>query len=86
VALGPERGNRPTTAVAVALSWLGSAWVNWPLRIGAPVLLARRMHWLALAAFSPAVLSSELLIGPVKAAIDRPGTLDSLRAHRLSER
>jgi membrane-associated phospholipid phosphatase len=70
--------NDPATAVAVALSWLGSAWVNWPLRIAAFVLLAWRQHWLRLAAFGLAVLTSEVLIGTLKAAIDRPRPPDSL--------
>jgi membrane-associated phospholipid phosphatase len=68
----------PATAVAVALSWLGSGAVNWPLRVAAIALLAWRRHWLRLAAFALAVLSSELLIGPVKAAYGRdrpPGSL-----------
>ena len=70
--------NDPTTAVAIALSWLGSGAVNWPLRVAAMALLAWRRHWLRLAAFALAVLSSELLIGPVKAVYDRdrpPGSL-----------
>ena len=70
--------NDPTTAVAVALSWLGSGAVNWPLRVAAMALLAWRRHWLRLAAFALAVLTSELLIGPVKAAYGRdrpPGSL-----------
>ena len=70
--------NRPTTAVAVVLSWLGSTWVNWPLRALALGLLAWRTHWLRLAAFALAVVTSELFIGPVKALVDRPrppGTL-----------
>jgi membrane-associated phospholipid phosphatase len=70
--------NEPTTAVAVALSWLGSGLVNWPLRAAALVLLAWRRHWLRTAAFALAVVSSELFIGPVKAAVDRarpPGSL-----------
>jgi membrane-associated phospholipid phosphatase len=73
-----EVRNAPTTAVAVALSWLGSGAVNWPLRAAAMALLAWRRHWLRLAAFALAVLSSELLIGPVKAAYGRdrpPGSL-----------
>ncbi|RZU33386.1 phosphatase PAP2 family protein [Blastococcus saxobsidens] len=61
-----------TTSVAVALSWIGSASVNWALRAVAMVLLAWRRHWLRLAAFALAVLTSELFIGPVKAATDRP--------------
>jgi membrane-associated phospholipid phosphatase len=64
--------NRPATAVAVALSWLGSGLVNWPLRILAMLLLAWRRHWLRLGAFALAVVTSELLIGSMKAAIDRP--------------
>jgi undecaprenyl-diphosphatase len=67
-----EVQNDPATAVAEALSVLGSAAVNWPLRIAAMLLIAWRRHWLRLAAFALAVLSSELLIGPVKAAVDRP--------------
>jgi membrane-associated phospholipid phosphatase len=59
-------------AVATALSWLGSGLVNWPLRIAALLLLAWRRHWLRLAAFALAVLTSELLIGFGKAAVDRP--------------
>jgi undecaprenyl-diphosphatase len=72
--------NGPTTAIAIGLSWLGSAWVNWPLRALAVALLAWRRHWLRLAAFALAVLTSELLIGPVKAAVDRPRPPGSLIA------
>ena len=64
--------NRPATGVAVALSWLGSTWVNWPLRVLALALLAWRTHWLRLTAFALAVVTSELFIGPVKALVDRP--------------
>jgi undecaprenyl-diphosphatase len=70
--------NEPTTAVAVALSWLGSGLVNWPLRAAALLLLAFRRHWLRTAAFTLAVVTSELFIGPIKAAVDRarpPGAL-----------
>jgi membrane-associated phospholipid phosphatase len=70
--------NRPTTGLAVGLSWLGSAWVNWPLRIAALALLAWRRHWLRLAAFALAVATSEVLIGTVKAAVDRPRPPGSL--------
>ena len=64
--------NDPTTAVAKVLSWLGSGMVNWPLRVAAFLLLAWRRHWLRLGAFACAVLTSELLIGFVKAWVDRP--------------
>jgi undecaprenyl-diphosphatase len=72
--------NRPTTAIAVGLSWLGSAWVNWPLRVVAAALLVWRRHWLRLTAFALAVVSSEVLIGTVKAAVDRPRPPGSLIA------
>jgi membrane-associated phospholipid phosphatase len=64
--------NAPTTGIAVALSWLGSGLVNWPLRGAVLALLAWRRHWLRAAALVLAVVTSELLIGPVKAATDRP--------------
>jgi undecaprenyl-diphosphatase len=70
--------NEPATAVAVGLSWLGGAWVNWPLRAAAILLLAWRRHWLRLAAFALAVLTSEILIGTIKAAVDRPRPPGSL--------
>ena len=70
--------NGPTTAVAVGLSWLGSALVNWPLRAAALLLLAWRRHWLRLAAFGLAVLTSELFIGPGKSVVDRPRPPGSL--------
>jgi membrane-associated phospholipid phosphatase len=72
--------SKPATAVAVALSWLGSGLVNWPLRAAAALLLAWRRHWLRLAAFALAVVTSELCIGPVKAAFDRPRPPGSLIA------
>jgi len=64
--------NAPTTAVAVTLSGLGSTWVTWPLRALAVAPLVRQRRWVRLAAFALAVVTSELLIGPVKAAYDRP--------------
>ena len=70
--------NEPATAVAVVLSWLGSVEVNWPLRAAALLLLAWRRHWLRAAAFTLAVVTSELFIGPVKDATHRtrpPGAL-----------
>jgi membrane-associated phospholipid phosphatase len=72
--------NRPATTVSIALSWLGSAVVNWPLRVAAMALLAWRRHWLRLTAFGLAVLTSEVLIGTLKAAVDRPRPPDSLIA------
>jgi undecaprenyl-diphosphatase len=70
--------NDPATGVSIALSWLGGAWVNWPLRVAAALLLAWRRHWLRLGAFALAVLTSELLIGSMKAAVGRPRPPGSL--------
>ena len=70
--------NEPATAVATALSWLGGGEVNWPLRAAALLLLAWRRHWLRAAAFTLAVVTSELFIGPVKDLTGRarpPGAL-----------
>jgi membrane-associated phospholipid phosphatase len=64
--------NGPATAVAVGLSWLGGVAVTWPLRILALLLLAWRRHWSRLTAFALAVVTSEALIGPLKALYDRP--------------
>jgi undecaprenyl-diphosphatase len=64
--------NEPSTAVAETLAVLGSAYVNWPLRIAALLLIAWRRHWLRLVAFALAVVTSELFIGPVKDAVGRP--------------
>jgi membrane-associated phospholipid phosphatase len=72
--------NRPTTRVAVVMSWLGSAWVTWPVRAAVLGLLAWRRRWVRLGAFALSVLSSELLIGPVKAVVDRPRPPGSLIA------
>jgi membrane-associated phospholipid phosphatase len=72
--------NGPATVVAVGMSWVGSVWVNWPLRILAMLLLAWRRHWARLAAFALAVVTSEALIGPLKALYDRPRPPDPLIA------
>jgi membrane-associated phospholipid phosphatase len=64
--------NDPATRAAEALSVLGSALVNWPLRIAALLLIAWRRHWLRLAAFALAVVTSELFIGTLKDAVGRP--------------
>jgi undecaprenyl-diphosphatase len=70
--------NDPADVVAVGLSWLGSVWVNWPLRVAAALLIAMRRHWVRLLAFGLAVVTSEAAIGPVKAAFDRPRPPGSL--------
>jgi undecaprenyl-diphosphatase len=70
--------NRFTTVAAFILSWLGGGTVNWPLRALAILFLAWKRHWIRLAAFVLAVVTSELLIGLVKAAYDRPRPPGSL--------
>ena len=70
--------NRPTTIIAEAFSLLGSVWVNWPLRIAALVLLAWKRRWVQLAAFALAIITSEVLIGVLKSAYDRPRPPGSL--------
>jgi membrane-associated phospholipid phosphatase len=70
--------NRPTTLIAEGFSLLGGTWVNWSIRVVAFVVLAVRRQFVQLAAFGLAVLSSEMLIGSLKAAYDRPRPPDSL--------
>ncbi len=60
------------TRLAKILSFLGSVKVTLPLRLVAAALLAWHRRWLQLAAFVGAVITSELCVGPLKAAVDRP--------------
>jgi membrane-associated phospholipid phosphatase len=70
--------NRPTTLVAEAFSVAGSVWINWPLRVIAAIVLAIKQRWVQLTAFTLAVATSEVLIGVLKAAYERPRPPDSL--------
>jgi membrane-associated phospholipid phosphatase len=70
--------NRPTTLIAEGFSLAGGVWINWPIRIAALLVLAVRRRFLQLAAFALAVLTSESLIGTLKAAYDRPRPPGSL--------
>jgi undecaprenyl-diphosphatase len=72
--------NRPTTLIAEGLSLLGGVWVNWTVRIAALAVLAVRRQFVQFAAFGLAILTSEILIGTLKAAYDRPRPPDSLIA------
>ena len=72
--------NRPATLSAEVFAFLGGVWVNWAIRIVAFVVLAVRRQFVQLAAFALAVLTSEVLIGTVKAAYDRPRPPGSLIA------
>jgi membrane-associated phospholipid phosphatase len=68
----------PVTVVAKVFNVLGLVYVTLPVRIVIAGYLAFRRQWWHLAAFVVAVLLSEILIGPVKAAYGRarpPGSL-----------
>lgn len=70
--------NRPTTLLAEAFSLAGGVWVNWSIRIAALIVLAVRRRFVQLAAFALAVVTSEILIGTLKAAYHRPRPPGSL--------
>lgn len=76
--LARDTRNGPSTAIAEAFSHIGGVRINWSLRIAAAVLLLVRRRYLQLTAFALAVLTSELLIGTLKAAYDRPRPPGSL--------
>jgi undecaprenyl-diphosphatase len=70
--------NRPTTLIAEGFSFLGGTWVNWSIRVAALIVLALRRQFVQLTAFALAVVTSEILIGTLKAAFGRarpPGAL-----------
>ena len=62
--------NTPATAVAKVFNVLGLVYVTLPVRVAVGGYLGYRRRWWRLAAFGAAVLLSEILIGPVKAAYD----------------
>jgi membrane-associated phospholipid phosphatase len=68
----------PVTAIAKFFNILGLVYVTVPVRIAVAGYLASRRRWWHLASFAAAIVSSEILIGPLKAAYDRarpPGSL-----------
>jgi len=68
----------PVTAIAKVFNILGLVYVTVPVRLGLALYLAFRRRWWHLAAFAAAIILSEILIGPLKAAYDRarpPGSL-----------
>jgi undecaprenyl-diphosphatase len=65
----------PLVRLCEGLSIVGSAWVNWPLRVVAVAALLWRRRLVQTTAFVLAIVSSELLIGWLKAAFDRPRPL-----------
>lgn len=58
--------------IAEVLSVVGSAWVTLPLRIGISIVLAVRRRWAQFGAFVSAIAASQILVGGVKAIVDRP--------------
>jgi undecaprenyl-diphosphatase len=68
----------PLVWLAKAVSFVGSVWVNWPLRVLVMIVLGIKRRWLQLSAFVLAVMSSELLIGAMKDLYARPRAADSL--------
>ena len=71
---------RPLVWVAEVFAFVGGVWVNWPLRVLAGVALAVKRRWVQLSAFALAVVTSEALIGPLKALYERPRPPEGLIA------
>jgi membrane-associated phospholipid phosphatase len=70
----------PLTAIAKVFNVLGIVYVTLPVRIALAGFLALRRRWWHLAAFTAAVVTSELLIGSLKDVYDRPRPFGSLVA------
>ncbi|HUP72927.1 MAG TPA: phosphatase PAP2 family protein [Acidimicrobiales bacterium] len=68
----------PLIDTAKALAFIGGAVCTWVIRAAVLALLAWRRKWLHLSAFVLAVVTSEALIGPLKALYDRPRPIGSL--------
>ena len=72
--------NPPVTVIAKIFNILGLVYVTFPVRLAIAGYLAFRRRWWHLAAFAAAVVLSEILIGPLKAAYDRARPSGSLVA------
>jgi membrane-associated phospholipid phosphatase len=70
----------PLTAIAKIFNVLGLAYITLPVRIALAGFLAARRRWWHLAAFTAAIMLSEILIGPLKDIYDRPRPPGSLVA------
>jgi undecaprenyl-diphosphatase len=77
-----EHRSPVATTAALTLSFVGGAWVTWPLRALALWLLMRRRRFTQAAAFTVATVVAELCIGPLKSLLDRPRPDDILVATR----
>ena len=60
------------TALAQGLDLIGGSYVTWPLRVGVAVMLGVRRLWVLLGYWIVTVAVSEVAIGTLKAAYDRP--------------
>ncbi len=70
----------PLTGIAKVFNVLGLVYVTLPVRIAMAGFLALKRRWWHLAAFTAAVVTSELLIGSLKDVYDRPRPFGSLVA------
>ena len=68
----------PLTVIAKVFNILGLVYVTLPARIAVAGLLALRRRWWQLAAFTAAVVVSEVMIGLLKGIYDRPRPPESL--------
>jgi membrane-associated phospholipid phosphatase len=68
----------PFTAIAKVFNILGLVYVTLPVRIAVAAFLALRRRWWNLAAFTAAVVLSEVLIGVLKGIYERPRPPESL--------
>jgi membrane-associated phospholipid phosphatase len=70
--------NPPATALAKLLAFTGGAVCTWTLRAVVTIVLVKRRHWVHLTAFACAVVTSEAMIGILKALYDRPRPVGAL--------
>jgi membrane-associated phospholipid phosphatase len=70
----------PLVDLCTGLSVAFGTAVTVPVRVAVTLVLAARRHWAALGAWLATLVLSELLIGPVKALVDRPRPPGSLIA------
>lgn len=66
------------TLLAKVLDVLGGSYVTWPLRLGMAAYLGIRRRWVLFGYWIGVVLISDLAIGPLKTAYDRPRPPGSL--------
>jgi membrane-associated phospholipid phosphatase len=65
----------PAAGMAVALDFLGSSWVTFPIMITVGVYLVWRKRWVGLLYWVLSMALSQILIGPIKALHARPRPL-----------